>query len=180
LSYARFCPPIPPPVTSSNGSADFALDESSHAPAGFGVEWIDDVPARVAIDHFDFSGLDTVEDCAREFERRGGSLGEFIRLLVDRRERELRAEGMAAVIALLWNERRTYLALRQIASAANLSALAGKSAAQLARECGVSKQAFKQGEKRFAAELELGKTRTQRSEQGREQMRLRNFRHNKK
>lgn len=153
------------------------------APAGFGVEWHDDAPTRVAIQHFDFSNLDSVEDCAREFCQRGGRLGQFIRMLVDERERELKIGGMAAIIALLWESRRPYMAIRQIASATGLAPLVGDghdSAAKLARECGVSKQAFKQGEKRFAIALGLRKTRTQRSEDGRNHMRLRNHRHNAK
>jgi hypothetical protein len=142
------------------------------------VEWsADDQPENIAVEHFDFSSLDTLDDQLRQELEERGTTRRVIDALLSFQRDEARREGIVMVIALLWPKKKAYLALRQLAFAAGLSILAGKTGPELAKECGVSKQDFKQGADRFRKELGLRRTRTMRSIQGCEKMQLTNFRH---
>ena len=98
---------------------------------------------------------------------------------IESKRDEHRREGMEAVIALLWPKKKTYLALRALAFATGLTILGGKSGSQLAAECGVSKQDFKQAASFFRLKLNLRRTRTMRSPTGCAKMKLTNFVHRK-
>lgn len=142
------------------------------------VDWnANDEPQNVPIQHFDFSSLDSIDACIKQELAERGTARRIIEMLVSRNQSEARRDGMMCVMALLWSKRRTYLALRQLAFAAGLSILEGKTGPQLAEECGVSKQDFKQGADRFRKVLGLRRTRTMRKETGCKKMKLTNFRH---
>lgn len=151
----------------------------THEDRDLAVEWnADDHPENIQIEHFDFCLLDSVDDQIREELSTHGTARKILDALVAFHRDEARREGMMTIIALLWPKKKTYLALRQLAFAAGLNILAGKTGPELAKECGVSKQDFKQGADRFRKELGLRRTRTMRAENGCQKMRLTNFRHN--
>jgi hypothetical protein len=142
-----------------------------------GIEWdSDEIPHATPVTGFDYGSLDDFETVARDALARGN--GDFVELLAGwarEQQREQRREGMERLIALLWPKRKTYLALRQLAFAVGLAILGGQNASALARECGVSKQDFHEGANRFRAQLGLRKTRTARSQDGCDRMRLTNY-----
>lgn len=149
-----------------------------HADRALAVEWsADDHAANIQIEHFDFSSLDSLDDRIREELEEHGTARHVVEQLMSFHRDDGRREGMMTVIALLWPKKKAYLALRQLAFAAGLNILAGKTGPELAAECGVSKQDFKQGADRFRKELGLRRTRTMRQEDGCEKMKLTNFRH---
>ena len=149
-----------------------------HEDRDLAVEWsADDTAQNIQIEHFDFSRLDSVDDQIRQEIAEHGTAKRVIGALLDFQRDEARREGMMTVIALLWSKKKTYLALRQLAFAAGLNILAGKTGPELATECGVSKQDFKQGADRFRKDLALRRTRTMRLEDGCQKMKLTNFRH---
>lgn len=161
-------------------ASDFVDDflPQAHVDRGLAVEWnADDHSENIQIEHFDFSQLDSLDDQIRQELAEYGSARRILLALVAFSRDEARREGVISTIALLWPKRKTYLALRQLAFAAGLTIIAGKTGTELAKECGVSKQDFKQGADWFRRELGLRRTRTMRSEEGCDKMRLTNFRH---
>jgi hypothetical protein len=149
-----------------------------HEDRRLAVEWnADDHAENIQIEHFDFSKLDSLDDRIRQELADHGTARHILDALLAFQRDEARREGIMTVIALLWPKRKAYLALRQLAFAAGLGILAGKTGPELAKECGVSKQDFKQGADRFRKDLALRRTRTMRKEDGCEKMKLTNFRH---
>lgn len=157
-------------------NSDFPPPE--HHDRELAVDWnANDEPQSIPITHFDFSSFDSIDACIRQELAEHGSARRIIKSLLERERTEAGAEGMSCVIALLWPKKRTYLALRQLAFAAGLSILGGRTGPQLAEDCGVSKQDFKQGADRFRKDLGLRRTRTMRQQEGCDKMKLTNFRH---
>lgn len=130
---------------------------------------------RIPIMPFDFSSLDMLRDQLAEC-RTDAELAQVLDRWCAHKIAEARTAVIIELIAWLWPKTKPYLALRQLASAANLTILAGKTDVELAKECGVSKENFQLGKEEVCKKLGLRKTRTQRSDEGRRNMKLRNFR----
>jgi hypothetical protein len=147
--------------------------------ASIAVQWQDDVCFTVPITHPDHSAMDTIDDRVDEMRKHGKSCESLIDELVAEKLADARVDALTRLLAIVFKSNKPINALRQCACAVGLSIATEETMETWAVKAGTSKQSFQQGVKAKAKRLELRQTRTMRSEEAREQMRLRNSRRSK-
>jgi len=140
------------------------------------VEWAKDHSFAVKITHFDASSLDTPEDLLKEAILEKQPIGPIIDGLVAERMESERSEIVTNIIAIIIKSSNKGLAAMQLAFAAGLLITADKTGPAIAKEWGISKQAFFAGVERMRQELGLKQTRTMRDAAARQNMSKRNYR----
>jgi len=153
------------------------------------VEWHLDQAQAVQIDHFNFEALDRVEDeiaetIAKELPSAGPSearcLAEKLSRLMRRQARSQieseREEILLAILSFVIGGKKPGLRAVQLAFAAGLYETTSRTGPALARQHGISKEAFQQGVEACRRQLGLRQTRTMRSARARQTMREANYR----
>ncbi len=143
---------------------------------GLAVEWIDDTPFVVPIEHFDFSGIDSLDDEAKECVAQGKSVQALFDRYLESRLHEERIRACSALLAEVLGSDNTALECFAVATATGMTLGAELTGPEIAERFGQSKQAFQQRVKRVSEKLGLDVTRTMRSPEARDTMRLRNSR----
>jgi len=90
-------------------------------------------------------------------------------------EEAIRAEGMRALLNMVVDHDHPMLAFYQLCFAAGM--ITRQTGPELAKKCGVSKQAFQQGVDKYVSELSARSTRTMRAEGSKVAMSISNYRH---
>jgi hypothetical protein len=139
-----------------------------------GVEWHEEKPTQVPISHFDFSDMDSLEDTVRELLKEGKPLGPLFHRLQYDQACEERGAAVRSVLAEILSADKPGLHAWAIAFAANMTT--GQTLEDIAERYGQSKQAFQERVEIVSEKLELRKTRTMRSDEAREKMRMCNSR----
>lgn len=150
-------------------------------PSGFQqvpLEWHEDEAVPVAVQHFDFASMDSLESHVQEALDKGERMEPILRSWLARESYELKREGLMAALSQIITSKRPDAAAWQLAFAAGLHVSLGLSGPEIAERLGITKQAFFQGVERFRRQFFGGLINlTQRSAEARQKMRARNYRH---
>lgn len=158
------------------------------------VEWVEDEHHAVLVTHFDFDGLDSLEDRARELLSQGQPVAplleeaalsiiergpaRLINRLLTRVYRVAGGEVAARIIQLILDAPSPRFRAAAIAHEIGATLLGGESIPQTAAKFGKSKQALTQEMERVRAALGFELPRVnRRPDESRARMRLANFRH---
>lgn len=140
------------------------------------VEWSDEKATAIAIESFNYDPLDQLEDEVRERIRLGQPLGPYMEGVAREFMEREREEILVKVISLIVGCKKPGLRAVQIAFAAGLYFTSEISGSELAKQFGISKEAFQQGVEKVRSELGLRQTRTMRGAAARDAMRRSNYR----
>ena len=150
-------------------------------PMENGVDWVGSDPVTVPVTSWDPADLDTVEQQARELMAAGKSLHAIISAQLEHQHREIQAEGIRAVMVHIIDSPEPNIAARVIAFASGMHITHGLSLPRLARECGMTKQAFLQAVQRFNDALGNTLRRpNERTDEAKQKMSKRNSRNKKR
>ena len=138
------------------------------------VEWSEETASAIAIEQFPH--VDEAEDLVRERLAQGQPLAPLILSLARRWLERDREEILVKLLSLILSSKKPGLRAAQVAFAVGLYVTAEKSGTELAREFGISKEAWQQGVERVREELGLRQTRTMRDPAARATMRSSNYR----
>jgi hypothetical protein len=167
-----------PPARGARAGFRHAADGTPIAFESFSDEESFPVP----ITFQDHSGLDSLEDQAREALAAGRPIASIVDSMLREFEREnaqrLRAEAVKLVLAEILSSENAAMSAWALAFTCNLHLLQGLSGPEIAKRFGVRKQAFFQLVKQHRANLGLSiQVPNMRSAEARARMRARNFRH---
>jgi len=137
-------------------------------------EWDDDESSHVAVQLPD-TDLDRVEDFARE-ALISENFRDFVSNLKLTLQRRAQAEALMMLFTALEKFQNRLMALDALKYLCGAAALSGQDQTSYAKKYGVSKEAVHQYVKKWREILRMRQTRTMRTEQARENMRLRNYR----
>lgn len=132
--------------------------------------------APEAVTYPDFSHLDSWEDRIREAVFHGGDVADMLNHFAEEKRTEHQLDAIRSVFARCSQASDRVLGFEQVCWACGISATQGKTSVDLARERGVSKQAFEQGAERIMAGLNLHPAITRRSAEAKRNMRMKGYR----
>ena len=157
-------------------------EHSGGAPQ-IAVEWKGnpgDGPVAVRWENFNFDELDTVEDQIREAIASQRPILPIIEEFVRQHEMTIRAETVNKMLGFIMGHRLPKLAAHALAFTCQVSITENLNPAEVARRCGVSKQAVYQAVDRACEELGLRKTQWMRDQSAKDRMSECNYRARKK
>ena len=125
----------------------------------------------VAIEQFKFHELDKPADLIRDAVKEGRDIGPLLHNLADRLSEQRASAMLIAVFIFIKDHDNPKLTIDRIIWALGLATCGGASCAEMAREHGISKQAFVQGAHRIVDAIGLRKSRNMRDPKARENMR---------
>ena len=143
-----------------------------------GWECLDTDPIVVPITRWDSSSIDSLRDAALE-ALKDGTIDALFAAYSSRQRMKWMIEGMNVTLIEIMESPNPKAAVKQLAFVGGLNISLGKSGPQLAKECGMSKQAFFQAVERLKQKPPGIKRPNERTEEAKQNMSKRNSRRGK-
>lgn len=130
----------------------------------------------LGITAFDFAELDKLEDFAKEALEIPNGFPAFVQRLKQSLVQESQVEMLMQLFGAVQKFENEALALDVLRDCSGLGALLGMDGVKYAAKWGISKEAWQQHREKMRRIFGVRKSRTLRSDQARENMRLKNYR----
>jgi hypothetical protein len=153
--------------------------EHSGGQPQIAVEWRgnpDDGPVAIRWENFNFEDLDSIDDIIRERHARGNSATPIIEEVIRQHEMAIRAETVNKMLGFIIGSESPGLSSYALAFTCQIGFVENLNPAEVARRCGVSKQAVYQAVDRACNELGLRKTQWMRDQEAKDKMSKANYR----
>jgi hypothetical protein len=158
----------------AGGTPEYGFESSSDGPLQLrSIHWGNEVCFAVPIQHFDYTALDDPADHITEAIDEGRDIRPLINQMAAQMAIAFASEAIGKVLRMVYeskSHRNPRLLAVQIGMAAGIPFALEKSGPKWAKQFRISKQAMQQSVERIRKELDLPKTRTMRSEDGRRAM----------
>jgi len=152
------------PTEHSGGSPHIGFESSSSPKGG-------ECSVPVATADFDYSALDSDEELLTECVHLDVDMRPRLHKIIERAVALGRADAVSATIILILDSDNPRAMAMQVDWATGGYVSSGISMPQIAKELGISKQAFQQRDRRIHEMLDLRKTRCMRSQEAKDNMR---------